>query len=63
MTANMDLSRINHEKFISSYDKATSHVNWREALIVITFIPSLPLPFLHWPIQQTHKQASEMCSS
>lgn len=59
----VDLSRIDHEKFISSYDKVTSCVNWREALTVITFIPSLSLPSFHWPIQQTHKQASEMCTS
>lgn len=56
MTANTDLSTINHGKFISSYDKVISHVNWREALTVITLVPSLPLPSLHWPIQQTYKR-------
>lgn len=63
MTVTMDLSRINHGKFISSYDKVTSRVNWREVLAVITLVPSLSLLSLHWPIQQTHKKVSEICTS
>lgn len=63
MAANMVLTIKNQGKFIFSYDRETSHVNWREALPAIGLIPSLSLPSLHWPVQQTHKQVSEMCTS
>lgn len=63
MTANMVLTIINQGQCISSYDRETSHVNWRVALAATALVPSLSPPSLHWPVQQTHEQVSEMYTS
>lgn len=63
MTANVVLTIINQGKFIFSYDRERSHVNWREALPATALGLSVSLPSLHWPVQQTHKQVSEMYTS
>lgn len=63
MTVNMVLTIINQGKFIFFYDREISHVNRREAHPATALVPSVSLHSLHWPVQQTHKQVSEMCTS
>lgn len=41
MTANVVLTIINQGKFISSYDRETIHVNWREAHPATSLVPLL----------------------